>query len=143
MWIIYPWSSNFLENFSVSVIWMKVSKCWKIVEFAKISSKMKNYKTYYKAQTASHLKEIIQLPTREKLPTPLEQKLSYKYIQQCTDMCYRSASRTQVLSVWKWCSANVFSVTNQKHVCWKVCKLSKVLSLLRHYIFYNVKWGEV
>ena len=41
---------------------MEVSKCLKIVEFSKISSKMKYCKTFYEAQTASHLKEIIQPP---------------------------------------------------------------------------------
>ena len=39
---------------------MEVSKCWKIVEFSKISVKMKNCKTFYKTQTASRLQEIIQ-----------------------------------------------------------------------------------
>ena len=45
---------------------MKVSKYWKIVEFRKISFKMKNCKTFYESQTTSHLKEIIQPP-----PTPI------------------------------------------------------------------------
>ena len=39
---------------------LEVSKCWKVVEFPKISIKMKNCKTFYKA--ASHLKGIIQPP---------------------------------------------------------------------------------
>ena len=39
---------------------MKVSKCWKVAEFRKISTKMKNYKTFYECQTASRLKEIFQ-----------------------------------------------------------------------------------
>ena len=38
---------------------MKVSKCWKIVEFPKFSIKTKNCKTFYEAQTESHLAEII------------------------------------------------------------------------------------
>ena len=33
-------------------------------KFAKVSVKMKKFKTFYEAQTASHLKEIIQFPTR-------------------------------------------------------------------------------
>ena len=41
---------------------MEVLKCWKIVEFPKISIKMKNCKTFYEAQTAISLKEIIQPP---------------------------------------------------------------------------------
>ena len=35
------------------------SKCWKIVEFPKISIKMKNCKTFCKAETTSRLNEII------------------------------------------------------------------------------------
>ena len=30
------------------------------------------------------------------------------------------------LGAKKWCSANVFSDTKQKHVCWKICKMRKV-----------------
>ena len=45
---------------------MKVPKYWKIMEFPKISIKIKNYKTFYKSQTTSCLKEIIQPP-----PTPI------------------------------------------------------------------------
>ena len=45
----------FLENFSVSVILMKLSKYWKIVEFPKFSFKMKNFKTYFETQTVSPL----------------------------------------------------------------------------------------
>ena len=47
---------------------MEVSKFWKIVEFPKISIKMKNFKIFGEAQTASYLKKIIQPPTRLKLP---------------------------------------------------------------------------
>ena len=43
---------------------MEVSKYWKIVEFPKISFKMKYFKILYEAQTASRLKEIIQRPSR-------------------------------------------------------------------------------
>ena len=43
---------------------MDVSKRWKMVEFPKISIKMKNFKTFYEAQTATRLKEIIQPLTR-------------------------------------------------------------------------------
>ena len=42
---------------------MDVSKWWKIVEFPKILIKMKSFKTFYVAQTTSHLKEIIQIPS--------------------------------------------------------------------------------
>ena len=42
---------NCLENFGVSKLLMEVSKCRKIIEFSKISGKMKNFKTFYEAQT--------------------------------------------------------------------------------------------
>ena len=72
---------------------------------------MKNFKTIYDAQTKSRLKKIIQPPTRRKFPTSLEQKFSEGYIQEYTDICLLSTS-----------NENVFSDTNQKHICWKVCK---------------------
>ena len=60
---------------------MKVSKYLKIVEFRKISIKMKNFKTVYESQTASRLKEIIQSPptpqtTRWNLAASLKQNFS-------------------------------------------------------------------
>ena len=43
---------------------MEVSKCWNIVEFLKILIKIINFKTFYEVQLVSHLKEIVQRPTR-------------------------------------------------------------------------------
>ena len=43
----YLQSPNCLENFSVSILLMKVSKYQKIVEFGNISTIMKNCKTFY------------------------------------------------------------------------------------------------
>ena len=56
-------------------------KMLKIAEFSKISIKTKNCKIFYKAQTTSRLKEIIQPPTipsltRWNLTTSLKQKFS-------------------------------------------------------------------
>ena len=45
-------------------------KMLKIVEFSKISIKTKNFKIFYKAQTANHLKEIIQPPPPPSHPLP-------------------------------------------------------------------------
>ena len=50
----------------------EILKCWKIVEFPKISIKMKNFKTFYKAQTASCLRETIQ-PSPPPQPPPHHQ----------------------------------------------------------------------
>ena len=62
---------------------MEVSICCKIVEYSKISIKMKNCETFYKAQTVIRLNEIIQ-PS-----TSVEHKVSYgdRDIQKSTDIC--------------------------------------------------------
>ena len=39
----HPWSLNCLENFRVLMLFMRVSNCWKIVEFPKISIKAKKF----------------------------------------------------------------------------------------------------
>ena len=36
----------------------------------------------------------------------------------------------QFLSVKKWCSANAFPDTKQKHVYWKICKVRKIFDWL-------------
>ena len=43
-----------IPKFQHSMLLMEVSKCWKIDEFSKVSINMKNFKTFYDAQTASH-----------------------------------------------------------------------------------------
>ena len=43
-----------------------------------------------------------------------------------TDICFQITLRIQLWSVKKWCSANIFCDTKQKHVCWKICKDRKV-----------------
>ena len=51
---------------------MEVSKCWRVVEFPKISIKMKNWKIFYETQRARRLKEII-----KPLPYPPPTKSYY------------------------------------------------------------------
>ena len=104
-----------------------------MLEFQKTSIKMKNCKTFYEAQTASCLKEIIQpppdsqpTPIRQNLTTSLEEKFSYGDIQKYTDICFQSTTRMQFFGVKKWCSLSVCSDTKQKHACWKICKVRKV-----------------
>ena len=41
------------------------------------------------------------------------------------------------------CSANAFCDTNQKHICWKICKVNGFLAVLQEHIFYNVDWIDV
>ena len=60
---------------------MEVSKCWKIVEFSKVSIKEK---TFYETQTASHLQETIQpspnTPPSDKMLLCLSKKKLYAEI---------------------------------------------------------------
>ena len=64
---ILPFVSNCLEHFSASILLLKVSKYWKIVELRKISINLKNCKTFYETQMASRFKEIIQ-PLLTRIP---------------------------------------------------------------------------
>ena len=65
---------NCMKNFSVLILWMEVSNCWKMVEFPKSSIKIKNCKTFYEGQTGNHVKEIIQ-PLHH--PSPQSDKSYY------------------------------------------------------------------
>ena len=62
--ILHPWSPDCLEKFCVLMLLIKLSKCWKLFNFPKISikMKMKNFKTFFKPQTTSPLNEIIKPP---------------------------------------------------------------------------------
>ena len=99
---------------------MEVSKYWKKVEFTKISIKMKNCKTFYEAQKTSRVNEIIQLPSN---PPPSDKILLPLFLRRYTEInghllskCFKNA----VLGVKKRWSANVFSDSIQKYVCWKI-----------------------
>ena len=130
---ILSFNSTLMENFSVSMLLIKVSKWWKIVEFSKPSIKMKHSKTFYGTQTTSRLKEIIQKKILME---------TYRNIQ---------AFIFQVLPEWSsWTSRNGAVQTffwkkkkKQKCVCWKNFKWVWFLAVLRAYIFYNVEWAGV
>ena len=133
---------------------MEVSKCWKIVDFPKIKIKMKNCRTFYEAQTASRLKEIIQNPpNRPPPPSPPPEKtllrlsnkhffteiyrniqtFAFKVLQECSSW----ESRNRVVQMF-------FSDTKQKHVCWKICKVKKVFGCVAgaYYFQCQVSWGS-
>ena len=126
---------------------MEVWKCWKIVEFPKISIKIKNCKTFYEVQTARRVKEIIQ-PLHHPFPQPdkilhfWRKKISYEDIQKYTDTCFEIASRMRFLDVKKWCSANAFSDTKQKNLGRKICEVREVFGCVAraYYFQYQVSW---
>ena len=119
----------------------------------KISIKMKDCKTFCKAQTASHLKETIQPPRIPPPPKEIYRNMMVKHFARCkqqaalkklfslspshprptttkgdtwnyTDICFQSASRIQFLGVTK--QSKYFSGTKQKHVCREICKVRKI-----------------
>ena len=75
--------TNCLQHFNVLMLLMKVSKCWKIKEFSKISIKIKNSKTVYEAQRASCFKESTQPRPDRKLLTSLKQKFFWRRSWLC------------------------------------------------------------
>ena len=132
------------EKFSQNLTLEEVSKCWKIVEFTKISVKMKNCKTFYKAQKSSRLNKIIQL-----LPNPLHQiNLATSFLTEI----YRN-KRTFAFKVLQECSfvrqetvkcKCFFSDTKEKHVCWKMfSKFKHVFGCIAtaYYFQCQVSWG--
>ena len=93
---------------------MEVSKCWKIVEFTKISIKMHNCKTFCETQKTSRLNKIIQPPPNPPPPPPSDKILLSFHLRIYTEInghllskCFKNA----VLGVKKLWSANVFSNT--------------------------------
>ena len=88
---------------------------------------MKNCKTFYEAQTASHLKEIIQLspnlPAPDKILLLLWNKnflteiyknietFAFKMLQECSSWAIRNGA------------VQFFSDSKQKHVFWKTFKV--------------------
>ena len=130
---------------------MEVLKCWKTVEFLKNSIKIKNCKIFCEAQTATHLKEIIQPPPK---PHPLDkilprlwnkkslmeiyriiQTFAFKMLQECSSW----ASRNGVVQMF-------FLTPNRSVFAGKFLKSERLLAVLRKHIFSTsselrfVKW---
>ena len=107
---------------------------------------MKNYKTFCKVQTASHLKEIIP-PTHPHQIKPYydsETKIFLRrYLQihrHLLSMCFKNA----VLGRQEIVQCNIFSDTKQKHDCWKSQKYfwlccGRILFLMSSELRF-VKW---
>ena len=130
---------------------MEVSTCWKIVEFQKLSIKMKNCKTFYEARTASCLKKIIQFPQKPQT-TPNQIKSYYIFgikifLQRYTEIyrhllpkCFKNTVFGRQEMVQRKC----LFWHKQKHVCWKMCQVRKVFDCVAGvYIIFDVKWVEI
>ena len=122
---------------------MELSKCWKIVEFPKISTKIKKIKIFYEAQTASRLKKLLS-PLTDKDFLRLWNKIFLReIIQEYTDICFQVLRECS-----SWASRNgavqmFFPTTTRNMFDGKFVKWIRFLSLLREYVFYNVEWLEV
>ena len=121
---------------------MQVSKCWEIVEFPKISIKMKNCKTSYKVHTGSLLRKLFSLlPTHPPSDIILlrlwnknflteiyrnMQTFAFKVLQECTSWASRNGA-VQILH-----HKNMFAGTFVKSE-------ESFLTLLRQHIIFNAK----
>ena len=128
---------------------MEISKCWKIVEFPKISIKMKNCKTFYEAQTVSHVKEIIH-PLHHSSPEPNEILLhlcNKNFLRRYTEIyrhllskCFKNAileRRNDAVQMF-------FSDTKQKNIGWTICKVRMVFGCVAkaYYFQCQVSWAS-
>ena len=105
----------------------------KMLNYSRISKNfnVKSFKIFYEAQAVSYLKEVIQTTTSKKLLTEIyriTQTFAFPVFRECSSW----ASRNGAVQIY-------FSDTNQKHICWKICKVSGFLAVLREYIFENVE----
>ena len=64
----YPWSPNCLENFSVLMLQMKVSKCWKKLNFRKLQLEGKIVKHFMRPKQRAALKKFFRLPPTHSPP---------------------------------------------------------------------------
>ena len=98
---------------------------------------MKNCKTFYETQRASHLQEIIQssskpTPIRENVTMSFEKKFSYGYIQKYTDICSSWASINGAVQMLSLTPSRTMSAG-------KCLKSERLLALLQEHIIFNVK----
>ena len=73
--------------------------------------------------------------TRQNLITSLEQKFSYRDIQQYTDICFQSAPRMQFLGVKKWCNTIFFLTANRNMFSAKLLRSERLLAFCRSILF--------
>ena len=142
---ILPLKSKLTGKFQLfsAIALMELLKCWKRVEFPKISIKMKNFKTFCKAQTASRLMEIVQPPTK---PNPTQIKSNYifgtkiflrRYVEvygHLLSTCFEN----RVLECQEMVQRK-FPDTKQKHVFWKIWKVRKISGWLWDFLLENLK----
>ena len=142
-----------LKNFSVSMLLMKVSKYWKIVEFRKISIKMKNCKPFYESQTTSCLKEVIEPPPPPHTPPIPTDKilllLSNKNFLREIYINIQTFAIKVLLESSSWASGNgavqmFFLTPNRNMFSGKICKLRKAFGCVlgAFYFQFQQSWDS-
>ena len=127
---------------------MQVSKRWEIVEFPKISIKMKNCKTSYKVHTASLLRKLFSLvPTHPPSDIILlrlwnknflteiyrnMQTFAFKVLQKCSSW----ASRNDAVQMF-------FLTPSRNIFAGKFLMSERFLTVLREHVIFNANWVEV
>ena len=117
-----------------------------MLEFQKISIKMKNCKTFYEAQTVIYPKEIIKPPPNPQPTLPLDKILlrlwdknflteiyrnmqifAFKVLQECSSFASRNGA------------AQMFFLTpNRNMFAGKFVKSERLLTVLQEHIIFNV-----
>ena len=114
--------------------------------FKKFQFKWKIVKHFMRPIQRAALSKSFSLPTLYHIKSYYisRAKVSHGDVQKYTDICFQSASRKQFLRVQIWCRANVFSDTKQKHVCCKLCRVTKVFGCVAgaYYFQCQVSWGS-
>ena len=129
---------------------MEVSKCWKMVQFPKISIKMKNCRRFYEGQTA--LRKLLSLCTT----IPPNQIQSYyvsgaklhQFLTEIYGNIQAFASKVlQVLGYQEMMKCKCFfwqnAFSDRKMLVEKFAKWEKFLAVLREHIIFDVKWVDV
>ena len=122
---------------------MKVSKCWKIAEFPKISIKMKNCKTFKRPTQRVALRKLFSLSSPDKSFLRLWNKNFLKEIYRNTQTfafkvlreCSSWASRNGVVQMF-------FCTQTRNMFAGKFVKWERFLAVLSEHIFSNVEWVE-
>ena len=127
---------------------MGVFKCWKTVEFLKISMKIRNCKTFSEPKRRATLRKSFCVtpndPSLDKILLRLWNKISltgiYRNIQTFAfkelEECSSWASRNGAVQMFFW---------HQTETCLleKIFKSERLLSVLREHVIFNAKWVEV
>ena len=107
---------------------------------------MKNCKHFTRLKQQIVLRKLFSLSPTNSPPLPRDQikfhcvSETNIFLRRCTEIyrhCYQSASIMQFLDVKKWCTANAFSDTKQKHVSGKICKVRKAFDSVVGAYFFN------